>query len=374
MAELVAIPNNSLSPSNVGYVGLIPVRNLWLLMLYASDLFHHLDRAKIAVEENPDDIPNLVAEVLAHAVERRLKRNLSRGYQLEEAVLSRVRGRIDLLETERRQLLNRGLVACRFENMTINTPRNRFVYGALSHISRLVSSSELARKCRALASSLRALGVSGELPSRTEMSTERSARHDSGDEFMITAARLAFDLALPTETLGNLSLLQPDRTITWIRKLFEKAVAGFYEVVLISEGWRIQAQKTIHWSIEQRTSGIGRILPSMRVDVVLDRPNTGQRIVIDTKFNSVITRGWHHEEVLRSAYIYQIYAYLRSQEGRGDSHADHASGLLLHPAVGYSIDETVVIQKHAIRFATVNLAATAIEIRERLLQMVDFPF
>ena len=31
-------------------------------MLYASELFRQLDRGKIAVEENPDDIPDLVAE------------------------------------------------------------------------------------------------------------------------------------------------------------------------------------------------------------------------------------------------------------------------------------------------------------------------
>lgn len=48
-----------------GHIGRIPVRNLWLLMLYASELFRQLDRGKIAIEENPDDIPDLVAELLA---------------------------------------------------------------------------------------------------------------------------------------------------------------------------------------------------------------------------------------------------------------------------------------------------------------------
>ena len=66
---------------DIGYVGRIPVRNLWLLMLYASNLFRQTDRVKrTAVEENPDDIPDLVAEILTRSVERRLKRNLSFGY------------------------------------------------------------------------------------------------------------------------------------------------------------------------------------------------------------------------------------------------------------------------------------------------------
>lgn len=55
---------------------------------------------------------------------------------------------------------------------------------------------------------------------------------------------------------------------------------------------------------------------------------------------------------------------------RGNESADHASGLLLHPSIGRHIDETVVIQGHAIRFATVDLAGTAPSIRNRLLRLV----
>ena len=41
-----------------GYVGRIPVRNLWLLMLYASDLFRSRGKAGAGLEENPDDLPD----------------------------------------------------------------------------------------------------------------------------------------------------------------------------------------------------------------------------------------------------------------------------------------------------------------------------
>ena len=59
----------------------IPLRNIWLLLLYASELFRQLDDAERAgVEDRPDDIPDLVAEILAHEVERRLARNLSYGW------------------------------------------------------------------------------------------------------------------------------------------------------------------------------------------------------------------------------------------------------------------------------------------------------
>ena len=159
--------------------------------------------------------------------------------------------------------------------------------------------------------------------------------------------------------------------ITWIRRLYEKGIAGFYDVVLSGGGWRIDAGKRIHWLVESKSSGIDEILPSMLTDIILDHSDAGRRIVIDTKFNSVVTSGWYREVTLRSEYVYQIYTYLRSQEDNDDPLAANATGLLLHPSVGDMVNEAVVIQNHEIRFATVDLGATAKEIRAQLLQVLN---
>ena len=360
-------PENEPDPE-WGYVGRIPVRNLWLLMLYASDLLRSRGKVGAGLEENPDDLPDLVAEILAHAVAERQRRQLSLGYRTREAALNRVRGRIDVLTTERRRLLSRGLVACRFDELTIDTPRNRFVRAALEAISRLVRGRDLAHRCRKLAKDMEAMGVSGVPPTPRRMSAERFGRHDADDRSMVDAARLAFDLALPTEAAGTSVLPLPDREERWVRRLFERAVGGFYDVVLSPEGWRVATGRTLYWQIEWSTPGIDRILPNMRTDVVLDHPPSGRRIVVDTKFNSILRPGWHRDQALRSGYLYQIYAYLRSQIGRGDPLADRAEGLLLHPSVGESVDEAAVVQGHRIRFATVDLTASTSEIRARLLE------
>ena len=352
-----------------GYIGRIPVRNLWLLMLYASDLFRMRGTGTVALEDSPDDLPDLIAEMLARAVELRQRRHLSFGYRSREARLNRVRGRIDVLTTERHQLLDRGLVACRFDELTVDTPRNRFVRAALEAISRIVRRKEVAHRCRSLASGMKAMGVSGETPTRAQMSMERFGRNDADDRFMLAAAKLAFDLTLPTEGAGSNVLSLPDREETWVRRLFERAVGGFYDVVLSPQGWHVQCGKKLEWQVEAESAGVGKILPMMKTDVVLDHAASGQRIVIDTKFNSIVTSGWYREETLRSGYVYQIYAYLHSQVGRGDALADCASGLLLHPSIGHAVDETVVIQGQSIRFATVDLSAPSTDIRNQLLHL-----
>ena len=373
VTEAASLPNAAAGDAVRGHVGRIPVRNLWLLMLYASDLFRMRGQDEVAHEDNPDELPNLVAEILAHAVEKRQRRQLGLGYRRRHAVVSRVRGRIDILTTMRRQLLSRGRVACRFDELTIDTPRNRFVRAALEKISRLATDGEVAHRCGKLAYAFKMMGVAGIPPSSAEMRTDHFGRHDADDRFMVAAARLAFELALPSEVSGTNVLPLPDREERWVRRLFERAVGGFYEVTLSRRGWRVSTGKRFDWKIERRTSNVDSILPTMKTDVILEHGTSHSRIVIDTKFTSILTRGWYRDETLRSGYLFQIYAYLRSQAGRGDPIADRAEGLLLHPSVGETVDETVAIQGHPIRFATVDLSAPSLTIRQQLLKVVEPP-
>ena len=358
--------------SSPGYVGRIPIRNLWLLMLYASDLFRMRGTNRVGIEEMPDDLPDLIAEILAHAVEERKRRNLNRAYRSRHAVLDRVRGRIDLLATERKQLLMRGKVACRFEELTIDTPRNRYVRGALDSIARIAQDHDLAHRCRKLAHDLRCLGVTGIVPTPTQMSADRFGRHDANDRFMVAAARLAFDLTLLTEDAGNASLPLPGRREEWARKLFERAVGGFYAVTLTPKQWRVSTGTRLRWPIEAKTARIGEILPTMKTDIVLEHSPSDRKIVIDTKFTSILSEGWYRSETLDRDDMFQIYAYLRSQTHR-DTGGRRSEGMLLHPSVGEDIDEAVRIQGHTIRFATVNLAGEPTKLRDGLLRLVDQP-
>ena len=359
------------SPTDIqpGHVGRIPVRNLWLLMLYASDLFRIMGADRIQREDMPDHLPDIVAEILVHAVEQRLRRNLGLGYQPRHAVLDRVRGRIDLLTTETKQLLRRGKVACRFEELTIDTNRNRYVRGALDSIAPLVRATDIAHRCRKLARDLRFLGVTGIVPTREQMSADRFGRHDANDQFMVAAAKLAFDLKLPTEDTGEHVLTMPDRDEQWVRKLFERAVYGFYDVALSSAQWRVSKGTVLKWQIEAQTRRIDDILPVMKTDIVLEHPASTRKIVIDTKFTKLLIKGQYREESLRSGYLFQIYSYLRSQVDRGVGRGV-SDGLLLHPSVGEHIDEAVRIQGQLIRFATVDLTANAQDIRSGLLRLV----
>ncbi|MBM4603511.1 5-methylcytosine-specific restriction endonuclease system specificity protein McrC, partial [Rhodococcus hoagii] len=120
--------------------------------LYASSLYR-ADEAlrRSGVEDNPEDLCDIVAEILADAVETRLQRTLGHAYRPRHAQLTRVRGQIDVLETETRQLLSRGRVACRFTELSVDNPRNRLLRTALAVAAGRVRREPLAARCRRLA-------------------------------------------------------------------------------------------------------------------------------------------------------------------------------------------------------------------------------
>ena len=279
---MIATPDTA----SVGVIGSIPVRNIWLLILYASELYRELPRARsVDVEDDPDDLPNLVAELLSHAVERRMCRNLSFGYRRRQDDLAYVRGRINLLRTERRQLLQRGRVACSFDELTVDTPRNRFVKAALNLLGRVrvVSDPDLAHRCRSVAASMERAGVTGDPASsgrrRPRTPLSRLGRLGADDRQMLAAARLAFDLTLPTEDIGASHLATPGRDERWARGLFERAVGGFYDVVLSPRGWRVSPQAVdLRWKVDSGSQGIMTTFSrGCRTDIILERSFPSQQ-------------------------------------------------------------------------------------------------
>jgi 5-methylcytosine-specific restriction enzyme subunit McrC len=284
-----------------------------------------------------------------------------------QAVLTRVRGRIDILKTYAQDYLSRGQVACRFEDHTIDTPRNRLVRAALDAVSGRVSEPSLSHRCRTLAGDLGRLGVAGVRPSRAELTADRIARHDAEDQIMVTLARIVFDLVLPTEVAGDRALTALNCDEVLVRKLFEKAVGNFYSAELdAASGWQVRQGRWLYWPAGEASSGIDSVLPNMKTDIILENEPAGRRIVIDTKFTSIFAHSEYREAVLKSGYLYQMYAYLRSQERSDDLLAAGAEGVLLHPAIDADVDETVTIQGHRFRFVTVNLATSSDQILARL--------
>lgn len=341
----------------------IPVRNIWLLQLYASSLYRSAGASLVEGEENPEDLPQLVARILADEVTHRLHTGLTVGFQETSRSVNRVRGRINALPTERGHLLRKGQVSCTFDEVVADIPSNRLVREALAKAARLVPDKP---RYRALALQLEAAGVTGPAPQLSMVPALQRQRLLARDRLMLAAAELLITLSIPTTDEGVKMLPLPALDDTYLRKLFEHATFGLYSHKLTPEGWSVSHGTRQKWQIEGASAGIGSILPGMQLDIVLEAPSAGEgaprngepvprRLIIDTKFTSITKPNHYREQALSSGYVYQMYSYLMSQDRPED--AVKSEGLMLHPSIGEHVDEEVTIQGHRIRFATVDLMA-----------------
>ena len=342
----------------------IPVRNVWLLQLLASKLYRDGGIALSGAELVDRDVIELVSTILADAAQHRLRDGLRVGFERHTADIRRVRGKIDLLGTARDQLLTRGRIRCTFDELSLDTPTNRFVRSALIRATRFPGTDP---RCHHLADQFGASGVSATKPDGRVVATLEHDRNASSDLRMIAAAKLIHDLAVPNEQAGSLRTLSLNINDHYMRRLFEAAALGAYTANLPT--WDVKGGKRLHWDLSSTTVNDATLLPGMITDIIL-RPPGAPPIILDTKFNEILQPTQYRAGKFRSGYLYQIYSYVMSQQANPDFGPD-TRGVLLHPVIGKAVNETVVIQGHPFRFATVDLHGTYRDIIAGFLGAVD---
>ena len=111
-------------------------------------------------------------------------------------------------------------------------------------------------------------------------------------------------------------------------------------------------------------------VPKMKTDIsITELLYPYNRLIIDTKFyQHTLTSRWESSK-LHSENLYQIYAYLRTQEDRGENYR-HSKGMLLYPVVDNKLNESLHIQGHDIEIATIDLSDEWESIEENLLSLI----
>jgi 5-methylcytosine-specific restriction endonuclease McrBC regulatory subunit McrC len=93
------------------------------------------------------------------------------------------------------------------------------------------------------------------------------------------------------------------------RKVWRVSITSIFP-----KDWTVAAGKELKWRLTSQSAGSESIFPTMNSDIILEHRQPAQRIIIDTKFNNILIKGWYRDRSLRSGYIYQMYTYLRAGE------------------------------------------------------------
>ena len=351
----------------------IPIRNLWYMLLYAWNevpvtALRGLTMEAVEIQRAPT-LDALLASVLVRLMQQRLRIGLGHDYVEKEQALPRIRGHIDFTESLKQRTLDRSQVVCEFHGYSANSVKNQIIRTTLARLMKVgqfgmdaASVKEIQQKLRQLVRSLDGIDFIDLTPEliRRQLLT----RHDHDYRLMLAICDLIVQRTMPGEAERKALVPVLDHELLVLYKIYERFVANFYRFHL--KDWDVNAQKRLDWHARENNEH----LPLMIPDLILQEQTSGRMLILDTKFTaySLVENQWG-KPIYDSSHLYQVYAYLKSQEHLSEAHRA-AVGILLYPAVGHRFSEKVKLRDHTIRIESVDLAAPWQEIERQLLEII----
>ncbi|MEW6403992.1 MAG: hypothetical protein AB1649_19530, partial [Chloroflexota bacterium] len=294
----------------------IPVRNLWHMLLYAWDELPLTSQWVMKDIEKAPTLDALLATALLQLMQGRLRIGLGRAYVHGRETVRGIRGRIDFDESRKRRMFERGEAACEFDQYSANEPRNQITRSMLTRLVQTGqfgpeadSANELRSRLRHLTRDLDGIDLIDITP---ELIHRQQAIHNDRDyRLMLAICDFILQRQMPSGPALQAEAAVPeiDRESLVLHNVYERFVANFYRIHL--RGWDVTPQKRLEWHSKETNPH----LPLMIPDLVLQEKSSRRLIILDTKFTarSLVENRWGRP-ILDSAHMYQLYAYLRSQE------------------------------------------------------------
>jgi len=347
----------------------IPIRNLWHMLVYA---WKELPLEKYCTTLDIDISPSLdalLASILSRLISQRLKIGLGRSYVNHKKLIRGIKGRIDFTDSLKYRTFAHGQAYCEFYQYSSNAPKNQIVRSTLARLIQTGNFGPDRSAADALRHNLRTLTRSLDDIDVIELKVDfirrqQFSRNDADYCLMMAICELILQKYMPTDSGGYYKLPTINRTELVIYNLYERFVANFYLVHL--KGWDVIPKKTLKWHEKIPN----KYLPKMVPDLVMKEKSTGRILMLDTKFTSqILIKNQWGGEIFNSGHLYQLYAYLKTQEHLSDQHRQ-ASGILLYPAAQYSLSERIELNDHKMRIECVDLTIDWQDIERQLLNLV----
>ena len=284
------------------------VRDALVQMLMVAHDFRVVDSALAGMARQAYGLLELLIRLFAGRLLAAVLHGLPRRYVVHEEDLRLLRGRLDVVRQFTRHAVRPDRLACRFDELSEDTPMNRVLKAAVSRLAHITHSAANARLLAELAARFEFTGDSSRpLEEPVLLDRTNAAFHD-----MYRLARLFLSGEWQSTAAGRpagFALLFP------MNDLFEAFIGRSLQRALAPRRVCLQARGR-HALKDEVT---GKPLFAMRPDAVVEPP--GARIVLDTKWKALDPA--RRDLRIAQGDIYQMLAYSRAYQ------ADRA--ILLYP-------------------------------------------
>ena len=284
------------------------VRRALIHMLAVARELRVADGELAALDTQRRDLLELLIGLFTSRLLAAVRRGLPRRYIGQEDDLRLLRGRLNVIRQVTHLAARPDLLACRFDELSEDTPLNRVLKAAVSRLrlARVARTAANARRLAELAARFELVGDTPD-PLREPVCLDRTntAFHD-----LHRLARLFLEGNWQSTTGGEatgFTLLFP------MHELFEKFIGQCLKRALGSGRVRLQDRR--YSALIDVVDGERNPLFQLQPDAVIETPSgaTGPPIVLDTKWKRLAPHGPGCEKMgVEQSDVYQMLAYARA--------------------------------------------------------------
>lgn len=341
----------------------IPIENIYYLLCYAWNKLDEKERVNVSIDDKIE-LLDLFAKVLINATKALLKRGIDKSYIDYTEEMPGIKGKIQISQTLKRNLLFKQKTICTFDNFSANIVANRILFATIYRLTRTVGldkslKNELAGLQRML-SGIELIEISNSLFKQVRLN-----RNNWFYGFVMNVCQIIYESTFPSEEPGRYKFSDFTRDDKKMNQLFEAFIRNFYKKEQTK--YKTVKKETIEWQFDCTENTSYQYLPQMETDITLE--NEEEKIIIDAKFYRETMAVNYNKEKIRSANLYQLFSYLLNQ------HSDsiktrNATGILLYPTVDKEYDLNFCYQGHKIQIRTINLNTNWRNISSRLKDII----
>lgn len=334
------------------------IQNIYYMLSYAFQILKQEDYQNVAGERF-DKIHDLFAAILEKGVSRQLKQGLYREYVPMQEDLSVMRGKLNISATIQQQIRQKQKLSCEFDEFSVDNLYNQILKVT---IHRLIRAEDVDTERKQALRKLIVFFGNVKLIQPDHIAWNRLIyqRNNRNYELLLNICYLVLNGMLQTTEGGKYKLIA--FSDEHMERLYEKFILNYY----IQHHHELDPRPApIKWNLtEPADEAMIQFLPTMKTDITLKKGN--KTLIIDAKYYGKSLAQNYEKETLRSAHLYQIFAYVKNLD---KENTGNVSGLLLYAKTEDEIfpdGEPFVIGGNRIGAKTLDLNKDFAAIREQL--------
>lgn len=298
---------------------MIKITNVYWMMAYALNYFDESDIKKVKSEKF-DNVYDLLCVLLSNGINKQIKRGLHKEYIPTTESLSSLKGKIEINESIRKNVVHSRKMICTYDEYSINSYLNQIIKSAAVYLIKSDKIRDSDRKDELKKTLMYLNGVDTLERSLINWNNIRFNRNNYTYKFLINISYLIFNGLLMNDEDGNLEFVDVIND-DMLHMLYEKFILEYFRIEYKNE---IETSSpNVDWNV-RNDIGVD-LLPKMMTDIVIERNN--KKLIIDAKYYTRSMQQRFDKETFRSNNLYQIYTYVKNED---KNNTGNVLGMLLY--------------------------------------------